>query len=280
MKNDSKAILDDILSRCCRGKIGKPVKQWNAIQALTNQPVREVLMAKSNFIAIHPCVKRGGKTFYLYTHARPCGTIFYVGKGVGDRAKDFFNRNEWHQRICAKVGIENIQIGVYPTLDERHALAVEVQMIAALKKAGFILCNATNGGESGSGRVFSDEHRRRLSEAGKGFKKSAETLAKMSAASKGRVKSDATRAKLASKTLSDHHKAALLAAITGRSCSDETKRKIGAANAGRPKSPETLQKMSAARKGVKSTPEAIAKRTIGIKASWARRKAAELLEAL
>jgi hypothetical protein len=99
--------------------------------------------------------------------------------------------------ICAKVGIENIQIGVYPTLDERHALKpLKQNFIAALKKAGSP-CNATNGGEI---RVFSDEHRRRLMKLAR-LQESAETLAKMSVI---RASSDATRAKLALK-LFDHH---------------------------------------------------------------------------
>ena len=215
--------------------------------------------------------KRGGKTFYLYTHSYPDGNIFYVGKGVGDRAKDFFNRNRWHKGVCKKIGIKNVIIKAYQTVDERHALAAENQLILALKRAGITLCNLSNGGEVGSGGRFSEEHRRKLSEAGKGFKKSPETLEKMRIARIGRKLSLAHKQKLKQRPLEKQIQAMRLANL-GKKRDPETVLKVAFANKGQLRSPEAKENMRLAHIGIKHDPSTREKRSIALKAAWARRK--------
>lgn len=48
-----KSEINTVLKHSTSSKIGEPVKRWNAIQALTNQPVQEVIMAVANHICIH-----------------------------------------------------------------------------------------------------------------------------------------------------------------------------------------------------------------------------------
>ena len=217
--------------------------------------------------------KRGGKTFYLYTHSYPDGDIFYVGKGVGDRAKDFFNRNRWHKGVCKKIGIKNVIIKAYQTIDERHALAAENQLILSLKRAGIILCNLSNGGEVGSGGRFSEEHRRRLSEAGKGFKKSPETLEKMRIAKIGIKHTEARKQKQRETDLPREKQIqAMRMANLGKKRNPEIVFKVAFANTGQLRSPETKEKMRVAHIGTKHDPSTREKRSIAIKAGWAKRR--------
>lgn len=277
MENNSKAILDDILSRD-KGKIGEPTKQWNAMQALTKQLVLEVIMAESNLKAINSCVKRGGKVFYIYTHSRPDGVVFYVGKGVGDRAVDFYQRSDYHKRITAKHGVNNILVAAYEVFNEVHAYAVERMLIMAMRKAGLKLCNQDDGGSGRVGVRLTDDHKEKLCQAGIGHLVSAETRLKISHAGMGRVSSAATRLLLSQKTLSVSHKAALLAATTGRVVSEDQKDRARQKMLGRVLSPEHIQKLSDSHKGFKPTAETLAKRSISLKAAWAKRKASVALE--
>ena len=227
-------------------------------------------------IDFYTLTKRGGSTFYLYTHAYPDGRIFYVGKGVGDRANDFFMRNRWHKGICKKIGIENVVVNAYTTVDERHALAVERQLILAIRRAGHVLCNLTDGGDNESGREFTDEHRKRLSEAGKGFKKSPETLEKMRRSHIGIKLSEAHKQKLRERDLSKQVEAMRLANI-GKKRDPNIVEKIAKANKGRSPSPETREKMRIAKAGKKQDPEVVARRALSIREACARRNAAKEL---
>jgi hypothetical protein len=187
--------------------------------------------------------KSGGKIFYVYTHAKPDGVIFYVGKGVGNRAKDFSQRSDYHKRVASKYGQQNIIIKAYATFDERHAYAVERQLILAMRKAGHRLINMDDGGVGRLGVRISPEHREKLRIAGMGHPVSAETRIKISAAGKGRIASAETRLKLSQKKLSEAHIAALVASRKGKPMSEDHKAKIGAANKGRVFTEEQRKRM-------------------------------------
>lgn len=220
--------------------------------------------------------RRGGKTFYVYTHARPDGRIFYVGKGVGDRARDFYQRSEYHKRICQKYGRENIVVRAYATHDERHAYAVERQLILALRNAGIALINTDDGGVGRTGVTIGQAQRERIRQALLGHPVSPETREKISKAGIGRVPSEAARARMSAKKLSAEHKAALLAAITGRVVSEEAKQKSREKMLGRTLTDEHRAKLRAAHLGRKQSAETIAKRTIALRAAAAKRKATQL----
>jgi hypothetical protein len=92
--------------------------------------------------------KRGGKfAFYVYMHCKPDGTLFYVGKGSGKRARDFASRNQHYKNIVAQYGRENILVSVIPCESDAHACSQEIQLIKAFREIGYELVNKTDGGE-------------------------------------------------------------------------------------------------------------------------------------
>lgn len=163
-----------------------------------------------------PNYQGGTKEFYAYVHARPDGSIFYVGKGSGKRAKKFSGRNQHHKNVVQKHGRQNILAGTIECSDEATAFELERGLIACLKRMGVPLVNRTEGGEGCVGLVVTDEQKQKLSAALKGrprgpvsketgarisaaktgFKFSAESREKMRQAALGRVVSDETRKKL------------------------------------------------------------------------------------
>lgn len=131
--------------------------------------------------------------FYVYTHARPDGSVFYIGKGRGRRAWDLSpsRRSLHHRNITTKHGLDAIVVSILPVPTEDAAFSIERAMIADHLASGFHLTNFTKGGEGCSGRPVSataalglakgrlDWHARELNDASK-----ARILAGMS---KGRI---------------------------------------------------------------------------------------------
>jgi hypothetical protein len=92
--------------------------------------------------------------FYVYTHGRPDGSVFYVGKGCARRAWWFKRgRNPHHLAIITKYGAENIKVEIFPCENEEAAFALEKKLISELPG----LVNMTDGGEGASGRPVSEK---------------------------------------------------------------------------------------------------------------------------
>ena len=134
--------------------------------------------------------------FYTYAHYKAnTGEIFYIGKGQGERHLHTFNRKNPHwQRTVKKYGFTSEILANWET--EAEAFEHEKLLIACFKDIGIKLTNMTDGGEGGSGRVWSDELKAKVSKSLTGIKRSAETKNKISAAVKGRIVSEATRKKM------------------------------------------------------------------------------------
>lgn len=96
-------------------------------------------------------------TFYAYTHARPDGTAFYVGKGAGNRLRPLPARNRHHGFVLAKHGAENILVKRYDCVDEASAFRMERRLIKMIRAAGVKLTNVTDGGEGSSGYRHTQE---------------------------------------------------------------------------------------------------------------------------
>lgn len=127
-------------------------------------------------------------SYYIYIHCKPDGEPFYVGKGCcgrghSRRSHDLKrSRNKHHRAIVEKYGANNIGIFVFFCKSEAEGLAAEIATIAQLRREGFHLANATNGGEGSSGLIPSAETRAKMSKARKGVRRKPETIAKMKAA--------------------------------------------------------------------------------------------------
>lgn len=142
---------------------------------------------------------------------------------------------------------------------ERFAIAKE----RALGKAEYNIADGGTGGSIVKGTKFSEEHKRKISEALKGRCKSEETRKKLSEANKGKHISEEQRKKhseaLRGKkrgVRSEEWKMHLSESLKGRAAwnkgkrhSDETKRKISEARKGKKMSDEARKKMSETRKG-------------------------------
>jgi len=126
--------------------------------------------------------------YYVYedvtneTHPR----VFYIGKGKITRVSCYSSkrRNRYHTNISRKYGMTRRVI--LETTSEEEALAFEIKRIKEAKTCiyadDFVFgANLTLGGEGLSGHSFSDEHRRKISEAKTGKSPSSETKKKMKA---------------------------------------------------------------------------------------------------
>jgi hypothetical protein len=148
--------------------------------------------------------------FYVYAIFRPDGSPLYIGKGRGKRiASNSRGHNHRLQRILERTrldGFECSRIIIRDHLAERDAFETEILVIRAIgRHPNGPLVNLTDGGEGASGRVLSESHRRRISNALLGNKNStgntcsSETRAKISAAQKGKPRqrhSPETRARM------------------------------------------------------------------------------------
>src|SRR5260370_8113110 len=114
---------------------------------------------------------------YVYTYAYPDGRVFYVGKGVRDRIhrheRDALlsrNINPYKENVIRKIladGGRVIKAKLAYFKTHEQALASHIALIFFLN-ATDSLTNLTPGGDGQIGVVFSEEHRRKLSEAQKG----------------------------------------------------------------------------------------------------------------
>lgn len=114
--------------------------------------------------------------------------MFYVGKGSGDRSKTKSGRNRYWHRIVEKAKGFTSRY-VISNCNEELAFLVEIERINQLKKLGFYLSNATDGGEGASGYKPTVEQRAKMSLAQKGSKKGPmkqETKIKLSIAKSGK----------------------------------------------------------------------------------------------
>ncbi len=81
---------------------------------------------------------------YTYSHNKPDGTPFYIGKGVGNRAYKT-NRNVYWKRVANKYDYE-VQILAY-WKTHKEALDHEKLLISCMEDIGINLTNLTAGGE-------------------------------------------------------------------------------------------------------------------------------------
>ena len=166
--------------------------------------------------------------YYTYAFLREDRTPYYIGKGKDNRA---YRRS----KTDIKPPKDKSRILILKqNLIEEEAFRHEIYMIAVFGRKDLgtgILHNRTDGGEGSSGRIHSEESKRKMSESSKNPSK--ETRRKRSEAQKGK------KHHFYGKTLSAEHKIKLSEALKG----------IKNHNYGKDFSLETRRKMSDAKKG-------------------------------
>ena len=210
---------------------------------------------------------------YIYALIDPRDSrIRYIGKstnpkkrlGVHLRDSGNCHRVAWIQSL--------LKVGMVPQLAIMEEVAADADWqererfwIQMHRSAGCDLTNGTDGGDGGDtgnglperrrinseslkGRVFTEEHRRRLSEAGRGRRLSEASLAKMAEAKRGHTLTEEHRRKIGlagkGKPQSPLQKQRLMEANTGRLLTSEHRQKISDAHRHLP--PETKTRVSEA----------------------------------
>lgn len=95
-------------------------------------------------------LQRFGKMtgFYIYEHRKAdSGELFYIGKGKGNRLTQTGKRNPHWKHVANKHGFVAKKIA--DGLTESEAFEREKQLIREMRMAGILLCNMTDGGDSG-----------------------------------------------------------------------------------------------------------------------------------
>jgi hypothetical protein len=151
--------------------------------------------------------------FYVYAYLRENGTPYYIGKGCNSRA---YGK---HHKIPVPKNTSRI-VFLETKLSELGAFALERRYIRwyGRKDIGTgILRNRTDGGEGSSGIVYTEERRNKVIKANTGRKISEKTLNAFKEANKNRVFSEEHRAKISlanskkRKPLSEEHRAKISA---------------------------------------------------------------------
>jgi len=157
------------------------------------------------------------KKYYVYVHFRKDTMMpFYVGKGTGKRVGVRSRRSpHWHN-IVAKHGYERDIVKYFDKSVD--AYSYEISLIASLRKYGIV--NVSDGGEGGSGYVYTDEDRAKMSLAmrgnsnAKGCVRSAEHIEKIKNIAKTRVITSQTRQLMREAKLGTHRSEAVKAKIS------------------------------------------------------------------
>ena len=189
--------------------------------------------------------------FYTYAYLREDKTPYYIGKGTGDRIYSTNRRNNPPKDKSRIIFLKQ-------NLTEEEAFRHEIYMIAVFGRKDLetgILRNKTYGGDGISGYVFSEETKKKLSEAHKGKTHSEKSRRNMSESQKGKTFSEETKRKLSEakkgKTHSEETKRKLSEAKKGKTFSEEHKRKLSESQKGKSRSEESKRKLSEANKGRK-----------------------------
>lgn len=179
--------------------------------------------------------------FYAYIYRDPsrANEPIYIGKGSGRRAwahlKPIKRRHPFTQRLNKMIR-ENVQpdIEVIDAIDEDHAFFLEKCLIAVIGRKDLgkgPLLNRTDGGEGDSGKIISDETRRKMSEAQR----------RVQGAAQNRPEVKAERVKIATRLMSDPERRAKISASCKQTLAtpevkaklSEAQRKAAATDAGK-----------------------------------------------
>lgn len=173
--------------------------------------------------------------FYTYAHYKPEGGLFYIGKGIKNRAYDMKMRNVYWKNVVAKYGNPVVEI-LANWKTEEEALSHEKLLISSFKEMGIKLANLTDGGEGVSGYKHTESSLQKMRgrtgilSAMFGKQKSAEVKLKISQAKLGVKQSDDFKKKISlslkGRVFSVEHLNKIKESLKGRVFTQEHKYKM------------------------------------------------------
>lgn len=203
------------------------------------------------------------KTSYVYQlRVKYQRKPFYIGKGFGNRALVHFESNSLKSKshknnIIKKALREGLDVFIEylaTNLTDKQACKLEMKYIKLYGRRDLdsgCLANLTDGGDGPAGYVFTEEQRRRKSEAAKGRIVTEETREKISIANTGIIWSDDSRkqASIDRKGRRRSWKSRLQQSVrqSGKQHSEEWNRNISLGQLGKVMSKEARDKMSASK---------------------------------
>lgn len=207
------------------------------------------------------------KKFYVYAWYRIrnsdngiAGSPFYIGKGNGDRA---FNKDHTIKRPIDKSRI----VILAENMNEPDSLQLEMLLIyfyGRIDRGNGCLRNRTDGGQGVSGRILSEETKRKISASNSN--PSVETRKRMSKINKGRKFSKEFKQKARNrqlgKKLSEEVKTRISISLQNHLVTDNTKNKISIAHTGKIFSTNHKENLSKSHIGKTLTKETIEKRSV------------------
>lgn len=238
----------------------------------------------------------GKSVGYIYYFYCRISKKYYIGqttRSLNIRVKEHLkhseslSKNHFHNAL-RKYGIENFDIKILHVIEKENKkdLIDELNRLEILEinnfdsmKNGY---NSNSGGkryvlseklkkqlsESHKGIIFSDEHKKHLSDANIGNPNLIKGL-------KGRIVSSETRQKISEsvkKSYTDEHRLKISMISKGKTISLETREKLRNANLGKHHSEETKRKLKEISKRCLENPEFRKKLSESVKRSWAIRK--------
>jgi hypothetical protein len=107
--------------------------------------------------------------YYTYAHYTPKGDLFYIGKGVDNRAFSFNDRGHaWKRAIKENKGLKIEILANWNT--EEEAFDHEILLIDCFTEMGYKLVNKTKGGKGVYGYVCPEERKQYLRQKLTGIK--------------------------------------------------------------------------------------------------------------
>lgn len=152
--------------------------------------------------------------FYVYKHTSPSGKCYIGitcqepeyrwgnnGYKYTERKSDGQLKHPKFANAILKYGWNNFSHEIlHENLSKEEACSLEQKYISMYKEGGKSY-NISDGGEGNRGYKFTDEQRKRMSEAQKGKKQSLETIAKRVAKNTGKKRSNKQKEKISKKVL-------------------------------------------------------------------------------